>query len=559
MRIITLNELFKELDKYNKKELHVHHTWKPAHSKFDGNNHMVLQNGMRNYHMNTNKWNDIAQHITIFPDGVIVTGRDFGRTPISISGYNTGAFAVELVGNFDIPGTGSANDQGYDKLEGKQLDILVQLGRYFNDKDRYIRFHRENSGKTCPGTSVDKLEFMTMVRGGTMMLKYVSAVKRGSNGGHVMELQSALNRLGYNCGTADGNAGPATMSAIMNFQKSNGLVMDGSFGPASYKKINQLLGVLDKAPDIPNVEVITIEYKGAIKQGTKGGHVSELQKILNKLGFYNDKFDGSAGPNTVRAIRDFQGSYGLSVDGSAGPATYVKINEALKGNTPIPEDKYSIIRPEKQTTIVKINRKHISLVDVILAKSNSNLETLVNMQKRTKVDFIINGGLFWLDANGRAHSLNLLIDEFKQNNEGIYSRSGLRTFRDGSYEFGPYKWSKDLKDTIGGSPSLIANGKINIDRPNMSGSIITSRQPRSAIGMDGKFFYMVTVDGRRASSGLRGMTINELANLMKDLKVDNAINLDGGGSTTLMAGATIINSPSERNRPLHNGVGVSLD
>lgn len=557
MKIITLNELIIELGKYNKKELHVHHTWKPAHSGFDGNNHMALQNAMRNYHINSNGWNDIAQHITIFPDGVIVTGRDFNRAPISISGYNTDAFTVELIGNFDNPGTGSFNNQGYDKLDGKQLDVLLQLARYFDDRGKYIRFHRENSGKTCPGTSIDKWEFMTMVRGGIMMLKYVSAIKRGSKGGHVMELQSALNYLGYNCGSADGSAGPTTMSTIANFQKSNGLVVDGSFGPASYKKINELL---DKSNNIPNVEVSTIEYKGAIRQGTKGDHVSELQRVLEKLMFYNDRIDGSAGPNTIKAIKNFQSSHGLTADGSAGPATYTKINEVIKGDVKPDTDRYSIIRPEKQTTIIRINRKYIKLADVILAKNSNNLETLVSMQRRTKMDFMINGGLYWVDTKtGKAHSLNLLIDEFKQNNEGIYSRFGFRSFSDGTYDFGQYKWSKDLKDSIGGSPTLVIDGKINIDRTGMSGGIITSRQPRSAIGMNDKYFYMVTVDGRRPSSGLRGMTINELANLMKDLKVDNAMNLDGGGSTMSMAGSRIINSPSENNRPLHNGFGIALE
>jgi len=42
---------------------------------------------------------------------------------------------------------------------------MLKLARYFYDKGRYIRFHRENAPKTCPGTSIDKNTFMKEVIG----------------------------------------------------------------------------------------------------------------------------------------------------------------------------------------------------------------------------------------------------------------------------------------------------------------------------------------------------------------------------------------------------------
>jgi hypothetical protein len=41
---------------------------------------------------------------------------------------------------------------------------LLKLAKYFDDKGKYIRFHRENSPKTCPGTSIDKDIFISEVR-----------------------------------------------------------------------------------------------------------------------------------------------------------------------------------------------------------------------------------------------------------------------------------------------------------------------------------------------------------------------------------------------------------
>ena len=72
--------------------------------------------------------------LTLFPDGSWLTGRPFHKTPASIAGWNTGALAVEMLGNFDLPGTGEFNSLGYDKLEGKQREEILKLIKYFIDK-----------------------------------------------------------------------------------------------------------------------------------------------------------------------------------------------------------------------------------------------------------------------------------------------------------------------------------------------------------------------------------------------------------------------------------------
>jgi len=155
MKLITIDELIKELSNYTHKEMHVHHTAKPNKSYFDGTNHIVLQEGMRKYHMEVNKWIDIGQHVTLFPDGMFCTGREFGINPASIKGCNIKAFAVEVLGNFNI---------GCEKLEGIQLASLVKLAKYFDKQGKYIRFHRENCVTDCPGTGINKEWFMGLVR-----------------------------------------------------------------------------------------------------------------------------------------------------------------------------------------------------------------------------------------------------------------------------------------------------------------------------------------------------------------------------------------------------------
>ena len=58
----------------------------------------------------------------------------------------------------------------------------------------------------------------------------------------------------------------------------------------------------------------------AIKYGMKGDDVSKLQTTLKNAG-YNIDVDGSFGPQTLAAVKDYQKSNGLTVDGMVGPQT----------------------------------------------------------------------------------------------------------------------------------------------------------------------------------------------------------------------------------------------
>ena len=72
---------------------------------------------------------------------------------------------------------------------------------------------------------------------------------------------------------------------------------------------------------------------------------------------------------------------------------------------------------------------------------------------------------------------------------------------------------------------------------------IAGKNPRTAVGFteDGRFI-MITVDGREEDS--TGMTLYELAALMKELGCYNAMNLDGGGSSQMYINGKVVNNPS---------------
>ncbi len=111
---------------------------------------------------------------------------------------------------------------------------------------------------------------------------------------------------------------------------------------------------------------------------------------------------------------------------------------------------------------------------------------------------------------------------------------------------------------IGGGPRLVREGKVSVERESgrIGDSFVQARHPRTAIGYRGRKLYLVTVDGRQPGHSI-GMTLPELAQAMLDLGCTDAVNMDGGGSTTLWARGAIINRPSDgRERAVANGLLV---
>ena len=104
-----------------------------------------------------------------------------------------------------------------------------------------------------------------------------------------------------------------------------------------------------------------------------------------------------------------------------------------------------------------------------------------------------------------------------------------------------------VEDIVGGVPQLIKNGKIDItwEQEKASKSFYETRHPRTAVAKlkDGKFL-MITVDGRSESSG--GIGLADLASLLLELGAVDAMNLDGGGSTTMFLDGKVVNKPSDK-------------
>ncbi|HVF18744.1 MAG TPA: phosphodiester glycosidase family protein [Mycobacteriales bacterium] len=109
-----------------------------------------------------------------------------------------------------------------------------------------------------------------------------------------------------------------------------------------------------------------------------------------------------------------------------------------------------------------------------------------------------------------------------------------------------HRWSlagwPGVYDAVGGNPTLIENGVI---MPSVDGTgSFFARNPRTAVGFaPGKVLFAV-VDGRQPGHSV-GMTLRELANFFLELGARSALNLDGGGSSTMVVNGRIANRPSD--------------
>ena len=101
---------------------------------------------------------------------------------------------------------------------------------------------------------------------------------------------------------------------------------------------------------------------------------------------------------------------------------------------------------------------------------------------------------------------------------------------------------------VGGGPQLIKNGKIDITNKEekIVPAFVSDRHPRTAIARLGSGkILLVTVDGRQPGISV-GMSLTQLAELLLEFGATEAMNLDGGGSTTMVVKNKIVNKPSDQ-------------
>lgn len=101
----------------------------------------------------------------------------------------------------------------------------------------------------------------------------------------------------------------------------------------------------------------------------------------------------------------------------------------------------------------------------------------------------------------------------------------------------------DPSESLGGTPVLLRDGKRWVH--NDGSGFIGGRHPRTMVGWNrAGEVVLVTVDGRQPGHSV-GVSLLEAADLLAALGMTDGMNLDGGGSTTLVVGGSVANRPSD--------------
>ncbi len=248
----------------------------------------------------------------------------------------------------------------------------------------------------------------------------------GMNGAEVLALQTRLEELGYYHNGLDGQFGNGVLTAVKQFQRNNGLTVDGKVGPLTMAKLNS-----KDAVDAP-----TVEANKTLAYGASGESVKELQRELRATYYYAGKIDGVFGTELSRAVKWFQASAGLTADGKVGPATKNALfNRAAKifnGGIPV----RALSAGYRGYDVYVLQKKLASLNYLSITPSGYYGEDTVAAVKAFQTD---NG----LKADGRAGAIlrrylwptTVNNDEEKENQQQGTADDPYteRTIRSGSY------------------------------------------------------------------------------------------------------------------------------
>lgn len=196
---------------------------------------------------------------------------------------------------------------------------------------------------------------------------------------------------------------------------------------------------------------------------------------------------------------------------------------------------------------------------IILTPARGNPQTVATLTRQRGAIAGINGG-FWRD-NGIPTGV-LKVDDMwygkssKQRGAiGWSSKKNLVIFdqvknRPKSTELittetAPKSWEQ-MDYILGGAPLLIKNGRLIEDYTveQASDTFLTQKRPRTAVGIKKNGDWVLLVVDGPLFDPRGGITIRELAQFMLKLGCIDALNLDGGGSSTMVYSGAVVNNPA---------------
>ena len=240
-------------------------------------------------------------------------------------------------------------------------------------------------------------------------------------------------------------------------------------------------------------------------------------------------------------------------------------------------------------------------LNVIVSEDIDRRETLTQFSQNKEARVVVNGGYFLIDKTPTEHVGLLYVNNrtvapatksvLRNNKRYFTARGALGFLDDGGIDIAwvtsrndslfnfsepvknqpeepvdSFDFSKaetwEVDDAIHAGPVLMHDGKIRVtsNEEVFFGSTIPDIHPRTAAGYrnSGELVLLV-VDGRQVDS--RGVDLQELAILMRDVGCVEAINLDGGGSSAMVVDGKLLNRPAgtTSQREVMSAIAVSVN
>ena len=232
---------------------------------------------------------------------------------------------------------------------------------------------------------------------------------------------------------------------------------------------------------------------------------------------------------------------------SSSSSTSTTATNVSTSDTSYSDDNISITLTEKtvsntQVYIADITVSSAEYLKTALAQNtygtNVTAKTSVTAANNNAI-LAVNGDYYGANSTGYVIRNGVVYRDTVREDS---SNGDLAIYKDGSFkiiyedEISADQLVKDgVVNLLAFGPSLVENGEIVVDTNSEVGQSMASN-PRTAIGI------IIVSDGRTSES--QGLSLYELAEVMKSYGVKTAYNLDGGGSSTLYFNGQVINKPT---------------
>ncbi|ESL01887.1 hypothetical protein GCWU000282_03006 [Catonella morbi ATCC 51271] len=237
----------------------------------------------------------------------------------------------------------------------------------------------------------------------------------------------------------------------------------------------------------------------------------------------------------------------------------VTATESSESERTVTDSSYKDSNVDINITTVRKNNTTVYVADIKLSDSSylktalaydsfgTNVtETTSSMATNNNAILAVNGDYYGADRSGYVIK-NGVIYRNTVRSDSEYP--DLAVYKDGSFKI-IYETEVTAEELLADGvvnlfafgPSLVENGEISVDQNTEVRQAMT-KNPRTAIGIVDKNHYILVVsDGRTSES--EGLSLYELAEVLKEYGATTAYNLDGGGSSTMYFNGNIVNNPT---------------